>query len=115
MTKKQLTDYLEEIKTKATKIFNTIPFEEFSTGLINDFFTPYSRFGFLIYNLRHLTNHIGALHARLVILGNEPLPWVNIIFGDERDKLEEMDNQGIIYLQEGKFYEAEKIYLEICA
>lgn len=48
-------------------------------------------------------------------MGNEPLPWVNIIYGDERDKLEEMDNQGIKYLQEGKFAEAEKIYLELCS
>lgn len=59
LTKKQLSDYLDEIKSKATKTFNNISFEEFTTDLISDFFIPYSRFGILIYNLRHLTNHIG--------------------------------------------------------
>ena len=101
LTKKQLSDYLEEIKTKASKTFNSISFEEFVTELNSDFFTPYSRFGILLWNLRHLTNHIGALHARITILGNEPLPWVNIIFGDVRDLFEEMDYQGTKYLQEG--------------
>lgn len=112
-TKKQLLDYIEEIKAKAISTFDNLTFDEFTSGVIPDFYFSYTRYGILINNLRHLSHHIGALHARLTVLGNEPLPWVNVIFGDERDTWEEMSNLGVRNMKEGKLDEAEEIFLKI--
>ena len=69
----------------------------------------------MLNNLRHLSHHIGALHARLTVFGNEHLPWVNIIYGDERDTWEDMSNLGVRNMKEGKLDEAEKTFLKITA
>ena len=106
-------DYLDDIKTRAIKTFNKLTFEEFTNGVIPDFYFSYTRFGTLLNNLRHLSHHIGALHARLTVLGNERLPWINIIYGDERDTFDDMSSQGLKYMQEGNLDEAEKIYIKI--
>lgn len=47
-------------------------------------------------------------------MGNESIPWVNVVYRDERDTWEEMNNQGVAFIQDGKFDEAEKLYQEIC-
>ena len=60
-------------------------------------------------------NHVGALHARLTILGNEPLDYVNRVYGDERDGWNELNQRGVAFIMQGKLDEAENIYLDICA
>ena len=58
--------------------------------------------------------HTGALHARLNILGNQSFPYINAIYRDERDRINDLNDQGVGYNLAGKIDEAEKIYLEIC-
>ena len=113
-SKKQLSDYLNEIIEKANKLFNNLKIEELSEP-IYDLDGTISFFSTLVNNLRHIMNHVGAIHVRLTNLGNESLPYVIRVFGDERDKLVELNNQGVAYITQGKIDEAEKIYLEICA
>ena len=113
-SKKQLKDYLDEIKEKAEKLFNNLSIEEFINDPIYDLQGTISLYSSLINNLRHTMNHVGALHARLTILGNESLPYVSQIYGDERDRLNELNNQGVADILQGKLDEAERIYLELC-
>ena len=114
-TKKQLAEYLTEIKEKADRVFKNLTIEEFTSGQLYLFHGSTSVFGALQHNLRHIAHHIGALHGRLHALGNKSIPWVNVVYRDERDTWEEMNDQGVTYIQDGKLDEAEKIYLEICA
>ena len=113
-SKNQLTDYLEEIKEKADNLFNNLTIEEFSEP-IYDLDGTVTFYSLLVNNLRHIMNHVGAIHARLTILGNEPLDYVNRVYGDERDSWNEMNQQGVAYIMQGKLDEAEKIYQDICA
>ena len=113
-TKKQLEDYLEEIKLKADKMFQNISIEELTKKSIFDFRGTISLYSVLTNNLRHLMLHTGVLHARLNILDNETFPYVNAIYRDERDRINDLNDQGVAYILAGKIDEAEKIYLEIC-
>lgn len=114
-SKRQLLDHLAEVQEKATKLFSNLTVEELTGEPMYEATDSFSLFGSLMFNLRHLMNHIGALRARLTLLGNEPLPYVNAIYGDERDTWVDMDDQGVTLIQQGKLDEAEKIYLDICA
>ncbi len=113
-TKRQLAEYLEEIKSKADNFFKIITIEELTVNPIYDLSGTISLFTVLVNNLRHIMLHVGALHARLTMLENEPLPYVRQVYGDERDKLEEKNDQGVVYIQQGELDEAEELYLEIC-
>jgi tetratricopeptide (TPR) repeat protein len=111
-TKKQLLEYLEEIKVKSNKRFKDISIEELNDKPIFDWHGT-SVLGSLLYNLRHVMLHVGALHVRVNAAGKEPLPWVSKIYGDERDLIDEQNRKGVTLLQSGKLDEAEKIYLEL--
>lgn len=115
LTKEQLTGYLNEVKEMADKLFATLTVEELTSCQLSDLGGSKSLMNSLLFGIRHSTHHIGALHARLTALGNDPIPWVNQVYGDERDTWEEMNNRGVIFIQQGKFAEAEKIYAELCA
>lgn len=111
-TKQQLLDYLEVIKEKANKKFNNLTLEDLDGKPLFDWHGT-SVLGSLLYNLRHIMLHVGALHVRLNEVSKEPLNWVSKIYGDERDVREELNNRGVAFLQQGKLDEAEKIYLEL--
>lgn len=113
-TKQQMTDYLNEIKEKANKLFKSVTLEEFSTKTIFDYRGTLSLYSVLENNLRHSMLHIGALHARLNILDKKDYAYVNVIYGDERDTNNELNNQGVAYILEGKLDEAENIYTKLC-
>ena len=112
LTKKQLTDYLEEVKAKANSRFKELTIEELNQPPLFDWHGT-SVLGSFFYNLRHAMLHIGALHVRVNAVNKSPLRWVSKIYGDERDKREEMNSRGVAYLQQGNLDEAEKIYLEL--
>jgi tetratricopeptide (TPR) repeat protein len=105
-------EYLEEIKVKSNKRFKDISIEELNDKPIFDWHGT-SVLGSLLYNLRHVMLHVGALHVRVNAAGKEPLPWVSKIYGDERDLIDEQNRKGVTLLQSGKLDEAEKIYLEL--
>ena len=111
-TKQQLLDYLEEIKVKANKKFDDISVGDLDGKPLFDWHGT-SVLGSLLYNLRHIMLHVGALHVRLNEINKEPLSWVSKIYGDERDVREELNNRGVAFLQQGKLDEAEKVYLEL--
>ena len=48
-------------------------------------------------------------------MGNKSIPWVNVVYRDEIDEWEEMNDQAIAFLLDGKFDDAEKLYQEICS
>ena len=111
-TKQQLLDYLEVIKKKANKKFDDITLEDLDGQPLFDWHGT-SVLGSLLYNLRHIMLHVGALHVRLNEVSKETLGWVSKIYGDERDVRDELHNRGITFLQQGKLDEAEKVYLEL--
>ena len=113
LTKKQLTDYLDEVKVKAKKRFNDLTVQELNNDPLFEWHGT-SVLGSILYDLRHLMLHVGALHVRVNVSGKEPLPWISKIYGDERDKKEEMNRQGVTYLQKGDLKEAEKLFMELC-
>ena len=113
-TKKQLSEYLNEIKEKADKLFKNITIDELANKTLYDFRGTISLYSSLENNSRHSMLHVGALHARLTLLGNESLPYINVRHGDERDILDELNNQGVAFILEGKIDDAEKIYLDLC-
>lgn len=108
LTKKQLLDYLGEVKVKATKRIQALTVEELNEDPIYEWHGT-SAMGSFMYNLRHLMLHVGALHVRVNAAGKAPLQWVSKIYGDERDEREEMNRKAVAYLQSGKFEEAEKL------
>ena len=112
-TKQQLTDYLTDVKVKASKRFQNLTMQELNNDPVFEWHGT-SVMGSILYDLRHLMLHIGALHVRLNATGKEPLAWVSKIYGDERDKKDEMNRQGVSYLQKGNYDEAEKIFLSLC-
>ena len=111
-TKQQLLDYLEVIKEKATEKFDNLTLTDLDGKPLFDWHGT-SVLGSLLYNLRHIMLHVGALHVRLNEVGKEPLNWVSKTYGDERDVTEELNSQGGTFLQQGKLDEAEKVYLEL--
>ena len=111
-TKRQLLDYSNEVKEKAKKRIQGLTIEELNEDPLYDWHGT-SVMGSYMYNLRHLMLQIGALHVRVNAKAEIPLRWVSKIFGDERDKTEELNEKSVAYLQSGKIDEAEKILVEL--
>ena len=108
-TKEQLTTYLQEIKEKADKRFNDLTIQELNGESVFEWHGS-SVLSSLLYNLRHIMLHVGALHVRLNAVGEIPLRWVSKTPEEEGT---EMHEYGLWHLQHGNLTEAEKIYVEL--
>jgi hypothetical protein len=76
LTKKQLFEYLSEIKEKAKIRFDNLTSDEFIQPSIFDWHGN-SVLSSLLYNLRHVMLHIGALNLRLHRKGVKLDNWVS--------------------------------------
>lgn len=75
-TKQELLNYTHEIRVKANERFKNLSIEELnSKSLFNWHGT--SILSSLLYNLRHIMLHVGALHVRLNAVSKEPLKWIS--------------------------------------
>ncbi len=109
-TKDQLTTYLHEIHAKADKIFQDFTIDTLNTEPVFDWHGS-SILSSLLYNLRHIMLHVGALHVRINEIGKMPLRWV-AKFPEEKGA--ELTDEAFFYLQSGNLSEAEKTYLTLC-
>lgn len=75
-SKKELLDYLGDIRQKANKRFAKLTLEELQDESLFHWHGS-SVLSSLLYNLRHIMLHVGALHVRLNIVGKEPMKWVS--------------------------------------
>ncbi|MFQ5979220.1 MAG: DinB family protein [Candidatus Heimdallarchaeota archaeon] len=75
-SKKELLDYLEDIRQKASKRFTQLTLEELQNPSLFHWHGS-SVLSSLLYNLRHIMLHVGALHVRLNLVGREPMKWVS--------------------------------------
>lgn len=108
-TKDQLTTYLQEIKEKADKRFNDLTIQMLNDESVFEWHGS-SVLSSLLYNLRHIMLHVGALHVRLNAVGQQALRWVNKFPEDEGERLNSL---GFNYIQSGNLTEAEKIYVKL--
>jgi hypothetical protein len=76
LTKDECNLYISEMKTKAQKLFGDISIEELTSAPIFEWHGS-SLLGSLIYDLRHIMLHIGALQGRLRANGVEEHFWVS--------------------------------------
>ena len=76
LTQTQLLDYLSDIKEKAKKRFENITTNELHQSSIFEWHGN-SVLSSLIYNLRHLMLHVGALNLRLHTKGVKFENWVS--------------------------------------
>ncbi|MHA1990014.1 MAG: DinB family protein [Candidatus Hodarchaeales archaeon] len=75
-TKEELLDYLIDIRQKANKRFANLTLEELNKESIFEWHGS-SVLSSLMYNLRHIMLHVGALHVRLNAVAKEPQKWVS--------------------------------------
>ncbi|MFW9916147.1 MAG: DinB family protein [Candidatus Thorarchaeota archaeon] len=75
-SKKELLDYLGDIRQKATARFANLTLDELQDESLFDWHGS-SVLSSLLYNLRHIMLHVGALHVRLNRVAKEPLKWVS--------------------------------------
>ncbi|MFX0212171.1 MAG: hypothetical protein ACFFDT_39725 [Candidatus Hodarchaeota archaeon] len=75
-SKKELLDYLGDIRQKANTRFTNITLEELQDESLFDW-RDSSILSSLLYNLRHIMLHVGALHVRLNMVGKEPMKWLS--------------------------------------
>ena len=76
LTQTQLLDYLSDIKEKAKKRFENLTSEELLQSSVFEWHGN-SVLSSLLYNLRHLMLHIGALNLRLHSKGVKLENWVS--------------------------------------
>ena len=75
-TKQELLNYSHDIRTKASERFKNLSIEELNSKPLFDWHGS-SVLSSLLYNLRHIMLHVGALHVRLNAEGKEPLNWIS--------------------------------------
>lgn len=110
-TKDQLTEYLKEIKEKADKRFQDLTIYELNEASLF-FWHGSSVLSSLLYGLRHIMLHIGALHVRVNNEGKIPLRWV-CKYPEEEGA--ELTYKAFFYQQNGNSAKAEKIFMELIA
>lgn len=111
-TKEQLTTYVQEIKEKANELFSELTIDDLNKQPVFEWHGS-SELSSLLYNLRHIMLHVGALHVRINAVGNNmPLRWVSKIPEEENA---EMNETGVWHLQQGNLTEAEKIFVTLTA
>ena len=74
-TRDELRNYLNDIRNKADKRFKEITLEELNNASVFEWHGS-SVLSSLLYDLRHIMLHVGALHVRLNAVGKVPLKWV---------------------------------------
>jgi hypothetical protein len=75
-SKKELLDYLGDIRQKVNTRFTNLTLEELQDESLFHWHGS-SVLSSLLYNLRHIMLHVGALHVRLNLVAKEPLKWVS--------------------------------------
>jgi hypothetical protein len=105
----QLTTYLQEIREKTDALFSSLTISSLNNAPIFDWH-GISLLSSLLYDLRHIMLHVGALHVRVNSEGKMPLRWVSKIL--EEEGAEERD-LALFYLQSGNLSEAEKLYIKL--
>jgi hypothetical protein len=75
-SKKELVDYLGDIRQKATTRFTNLTLDELQGESLFHWHGS-SVLSSLLYNLRHIMLHVGALHVRLNLVAKEPMKWVS--------------------------------------
>ncbi|MHA2231468.1 MAG: DinB family protein [Candidatus Hodarchaeales archaeon] len=75
-SKTELLDYLGNIRQKANDRFTELTLEELQNKSLFHWHGS-SILSSLLYNLRHIMLHVGALHVRLNLVGKEPMKWVS--------------------------------------
>ena len=75
-TRQDLLNYLNFIRKKGETLFKSMTTEDLTTDSIFEWHGS-SVLSSLLYNLRHIMLHIGALHVRLNKVGKEPMSWVS--------------------------------------
>lgn len=75
-SKKELLDYLGDIRQKANTRFTNLTLEEVQDESLFHWHGS-SVLSSLLYNLRHIMLHVGALHVRLNLVGKKPMKWVS--------------------------------------
>lgn len=80
-SKQELLDYLMFVRKKANDSFKTLTIDYLVTDSVYDFHGS-TILSSLMYDLRHIMLHVGALHVRLNKFVQEPLDWEshNILF-----------------------------------
>lgn len=76
LTKDECLLYLSEIRNKANKFFKDVSMVELISDPIFEWHGS-SLLGSLMYNLRHIMLHVGALQGRLRMKGFEERLWVS--------------------------------------
>ena len=72
--REELLEYLNFVRKKADTWFKNMTLDELTTDSVFDFHGS-TLLSSLIYDLRHIMLHVGALHVRLNKVGQEPLDW----------------------------------------
>ncbi|MHA2495687.1 MAG: DinB family protein [Candidatus Hodarchaeales archaeon] len=75
-SKEELLDYLGDIRQKATTRFTNLTLDELQDESLFHWHGS-SVLSSLLYNLRHIMLHVGALHVRLNLVAKEPMKWVS--------------------------------------
>ncbi len=82
--KQELLDYAKFDRQKADTLFNNLKMDDLITDSVYDFHGS-TFLSSLMYNLRHIMLHVGALHVRLSQCGIGSMEWEshNILFKTE--------------------------------
>lgn len=75
-TKDELLGYLSDIRQIANKRCSELSLDELNEKSLFDWHGS-SVLSSLLYNLRHIMLHVGALHVRLNAVAKEPQKWVS--------------------------------------
>lgn len=80
-SKQELQDYSNFVREKADNWFKVMSMDELTTDSVFDFHGS-TLLSSLIYDLRHIMLHVGALHVRLNKVNKESMDWEshNILF-----------------------------------
>ena len=76
LEKTDLLEYIKEMRSKAKKLFSTMTLEELQSESVFEWHGS-SRLSSLLYNLRHIMLHIGALQVRLRHYGVDEKFWIS--------------------------------------
>ena len=75
-TREELLDYAKDIRAKAYTRFKNLSLQELNSESVFEWHGS-SVLSSLLYDLRHVMLHVGALHVRLNAVGKESLKWVS--------------------------------------
>ena len=80
-SKKELLEYSNFVRKKADSWFNELKLDDLTSDSVYDFHGS-TLLSSLIYDLRHIMLHVGALHVRLYNVNKAPMEWEshNILF-----------------------------------